>query len=319
MPHLRRVVTVFVLTLSTCGVALAQQNGCLERTIPLTIRTANPGPDIALSTADLQGSYLGKAVQIGSFGSADSIKPRIVFLVEISGSMQPTGSLQDWNFPLDVTRDLILRTPSDVEVGVAFFTNSLQHVIDPTTDHNKPVAEVEAVRSLRGEAPREVGEPPLWDAIRGGADLLAPAHVGDAVYAIVHGREHGSKTTVQIATQAMVGTGIRLFAVLMTDQPRVPYGRLPFQPSESQKQFLQIVNDTGGTQITIPRGSGLSRMAFPMVEAALDGQYRQLFHVYPLTINLPEPVDKPREWRLNLRDKKSGIELVYPKTLFPCS
>ena len=63
--RLQSVFSIAVLILIICNGAVAQQNGCTERTIPLTIGTANPN-SIALSTADLEGSYSGKAVQIGS-------------------------------------------------------------------------------------------------------------------------------------------------------------------------------------------------------------------------------------------------------------
>ena len=101
-----------------CNSAFAQQNSCTERTIPLTIGTTSSSPNIVLSAADLKGSFLGKAVQIGSFVSPKT-KPRIVYLVEISEDIQRTRALDDWNFPLDVVHVLILRTPADVEVGIA--------------------------------------------------------------------------------------------------------------------------------------------------------------------------------------------------------
>jgi hypothetical protein len=318
-----RMFSIVVLTLVMCNGALAQQNGCTERTIPLTIRTTNGSPDIVLSTADLKGSYLGKAVQIGSFVSAKT-KPRVVYLVEISEDMERTGALEDWNFPLDLARALILSTPADVEVGVAFFTNTLEHAMAPTTDRNKLVTEVETVRSLRQNVPHEVSDPPLWDIIRGAADLLAPAQVGDAVYAIVHGGEHASKASAQLATIALASAGIRLFAVLRTFQPPGPYGTFPITLTESQTQLLQIVEETGGTQVDIPKGSGLSivkdsglsNRSFLPVETFLEEQFRSLFRVYPLIIDLPQPVDKPR---LDLTSKKDGIYLIYPKTLFPCA
>ena len=267
-----------------------------------------------------------KAVQIGSF-VATKTKPRVVYLVEISEDIQRTGSLDDWNFPLDVVRVLILKTPADVEVGIAFFTNALQHEIAPTTDHNKLVTEIETVPSLRGKFPHMVSDPPLWDIIGGAADLLAPAQVGDAVYAIVHGGEYGSKASAQLATIALARAGIRLFALLRTFQPRGPYGTFPITLTESQTQLLQIVEETGGTQVDIPKGSGLSivkdsdlsKTSFLPVETFLEEQFRSLFLVYPLVINLPQPVDKPRQLRLDLKSKRDGIHLIYPKTLFPCA
>ena len=323
---LQRVLRIVVLILVMCNGAFAQQNGCTERTIPLTIHTTNGSPDIVLSTADLEGSYLGKAVQIGSFVSTKT-KPRVVYLVEISEDIQRTGALDDWNFPLDVVRALILRTPADVGVGIAFFSKALQHAIAPTTDRNRLVTEVETVRSLRGKFPHEVSDPPLWDIIRGAADLLAPAQVGDAVYAIVHGGEYGSKASAQLATIALANAGIRLFTVLRTFQPRGPYGTFPITLTESQTQLLQIVEETGGTQVDIPKGSGLSigkdfglpKTSFLPSETLLEEQFRSLFRVYPLIINLAQPIDKPRQLRLDLRSKREGIHLIYPKTLFPCA
>jgi hypothetical protein len=322
----RTMSSIVVFTLVMCKGAPAQQNGCTERTIPLTIRTTNGSPGISLSTADLEGSYLGKAVQIGSFVSAKT-KPRVVYLVEISEDMQRTGALENWNFPLDLARSLILRTPSDVEVGIAFFTNRLQHAIAPTTDRNKLVTEVETVRSLRGDVPHEVSDPPLWDIIRGATDLLAPAQVGDAVYAIVHGGEYGSKASAQVATVALASAGIRLFAALRTFQPGGPYGTFPITLTDSQTQLLQIVEETGGIQVDLPKGSGLSigkdpgrtKTSFVPFDTFLEEQFRSLFRVYPLIINLPQPVDKPRQLRLDLRSKKDGVRLIYPKTLFPCT
>lgn len=241
--------------------------------------------------------------------------------------MQRASALEDWNFPLDLARLLILRTPADVGVGIAFFTSTLQHAITPTTDRNKLVTEVETVRSLRGKVPHEVTDPPLWDMIRDAANLLAPAQVGDTVYAIVHGGEHGSKASAQVATLVLATAGIRLFAAMRTFQPGGPYGTFPLTPTESQRQLLEVVEETGGNQIDIPKGSvpsipkdfGLSRTGFLPVEALLEEQFGSLFRVYPLTINLPQPIEKPGQLRLDLRNKRDGIHLIYPKTLFPCA
>ena len=209
--RLQSVLSIAVLILVMCNGALAEQNGCTARTIPLTIRTTNGSPDIVLSTADLKGSYHGKPVQIGTFVS-EKTKPRIVYLVEISDDMQRSGAAGDWNFPLDFARALILSTPADAEVGIAFFTNALQHAIAPTTDRNKLIAEIEAVRSLRQNVSHQVSDPPLWDIMRGAADLLAPAQVGDAVYAIVHGGEYGSKASAQLATIALANAELSVYS-----------------------------------------------------------------------------------------------------------
>jgi len=318
---------IVVLFLVMSNVAIAQQNRCVERTIPLSVRTTKSGLDTTLSTSDLQGSYQGKPVQIGGFVSAKT-KPRVLYLVEMSEDMERTGALEDWNFPLDLARALIARTPADVHVGIAFFTTTLQHTVRPTADRNKLMAEIETVRSLRGEALREVGDPPLWDVIRDATDLLAPAQVGDAIYAIVHGGEHGSKASAQLATISLSSEGIRLFAVMRTFQAREGrYGAFSFQPTESQKQLMRIVDDTGGTLIDVPKGSGLSiprdfspssRDLSP-VESALDEAFQPLFRVYPLLIHLPQPVDKLHQLRLDLRNKKDGVHLIYPKTLVPCA
>ena len=106
-----------------------------------------------------------------------------------------------------------------------------------------------------------------------------------------------------------------------------PPAIFPITPTESQKQLLKIVEETGGTQVDIPKGSGLSilkdsglsRTGFLPFEAFLEEQFRPLFRVYPLIINLPQPVDKPSQLRIDLRSKKDGIHLIYQKTLFPCA
>jgi hypothetical protein len=87
------------------------------------------------------------------------------------------------------------------------------------------------------------------------------------------------------------------------------------------------VEETGGVLIDIPKGSGLSipkdshlsKSGSLPVEAALEEQFGLLFRVYPLIVNLPQPVRKPGRLRLDFRSKKNGIQLIYPKTLFPCA
>jgi hypothetical protein len=101
--------------------------------------------------------------------------------------------------------------------------------------------------------------------------------------------------------------------------------------------MLHITEDTGGRAIGFRTFYQLNTLAgIPDQDPALidksgnptwlglhlRSQYRQMLSFYRVDIDLPEIVDKPREWRLDLvgldKFQQDNAVLKYPHMLMPC-
>ena len=91
------------------------------------------------------------------------------------------------------------------------------------------------------------------------------------------------------------------------------------------------MTETGGGQVITPDPSYFTVFHSNLLDDKsgnrtqlgdfLDAQYQKILNVYNLKIELPEPVEKPRSWRLDLSaaDRaKSELQLIYPNKLYPC-
>jgi hypothetical protein len=297
---------------------------CRDRTVLVNVGSRGNVPEgPAVSNASFSGVYRRQPVRISSI-TPDQRPRRLVLLVDNSGSMLGDGAA-DRKLALDVANDVLDHMPSESQIGLAFFSDKrLLGATPVTTDRQKLKDTIERL------GVRPFGRTSLWDAIDESVALLGSPVPGDAIYVISDGGDNLSAADPRTIARILVADQIRLFAFLTMNGGHDRYG-----PGD----LAQLAEDTGGfavgsltpSQMTRPP-SGTETAPTPQRDFSksilelrpdLDLQYQQILAFYRLTIELPEPIDKPLDWTLSWSDAEKAARknfvLLYPHILMPCN
>jgi len=230
---------------------------------------------------------------------------------------------------VDVAENLLSGMPPASEVGLGFFSKELEPVARPSTDRKTLENQLEDLRSHASPFRKQTA---LWAAILDSLKMFDGPHLGDVIYVITDDDDK-SKVTMEQVAQTLGESGVRLFAFGFH---KFGAGSRAVDLSGSLN-MMHITEDTGGRAIgfnTFYRDDYLAGVpaqdpAFvdksgkpTWVGAHLQSQYRQMVSFYRVDIDLSEPVDKPREWKLDLvgfhRSQRENLVLKYPHMLLPC-
>jgi hypothetical protein len=309
----KNIIFLIAVTATYCH---AQEPRCLERAIPVSSFSTDTNSTAELMEGSLEGIYEKKPVVVSSV-QLEHTPPRVVLLVDTSGSMDTRV-----NATIDAAEGVLSSMPNNIQVGLAFFSIDTIPVILPTTDRKVLIFQLE---SLRKDQASFRGKTALWSALIQGAKILETPRTGDAIYLVSDGGENKSAESEKSVLTVLTRAGIRLFTFILTSADS--RSRTPEEldgPSEIQK----LVVATGGTSIVttennLPysaRAIFTDRNGGPtQLGLSVSQQLNQLLRFYRVQITLPEPVDKPREWKLRFIGNGKNIVLTYPKMLPPCS
>jgi hypothetical protein len=303
------------------GSTHAEQSGCLERTIPVSISSGDATSLPLLTVADLEGVYKKKPVSIKSV-EINRRPPRIILLVDTSASMLTTERAA-----AGIGEAVLAKLPADAEVGLTLFADDPTPVTYPTKDRSRVTYALEALRTHRYYAK---GRTAIWSAVRESIHMFGTPVVGDSFYLISDGGDNESKLPVRDLEQVLGNSGIRLFAVMLAQ----PIGiRSRTTEALSGPEILRdAVRSTGGTAISdqnssgaVSEGSYLMKKDGKVTEFGkdVDRQLDQILKFYRVEMTLPEPVDKRQNWKLDLtgsiKSQAGKLELAYPTALLPCA
>jgi len=324
MSWIRNIVVLVFGCLSVIP-AWADQYGCQQKTVTVSIGTKDDSPAPEIDRTNLEGTHRKKPIRIVS-AVLNQEPPRVVLLLDISGSMHGLASSFDINLSLNVAEDLITHLPSASEIGLGFFYKGFVPVVPPSIDRTLLRGQIE---SLRTHPASFRGKTALWSAILKGVDLFDHPHWGDVIYVITDGGDNASKVTTNHVVQTLTEFDIRLFAFVLQ---RI--GRTTREEESGPGSVLEAVEDTGGASVTLRDDtmgsfSGLHGPAdiyksgnITPFGSQLRSQYRQISDFYRVQIDLPEAIDKQQEWKLDLagfsKSQREKLVLRYPHIFVPC-
>jgi Mg-chelatase subunit ChlD len=302
--------------------ALAQETPCLQHTVIASVTLAGQ-PVASVPTSSFKGEFRGKPVRILS-ATRDVGPRRIVVLLDASASMAGLTKGK-WDLVLRAASDVAAHAPPDSSVALLVFNDKVKQKVDFSAGPKAVLERIAQVRAGRTPDRLPAGRSPLLDAVLEGLKLLEPATPGDVIYAISDGGDNASKSSPVAVQKALVSAGIRLFAFLVVDYPeelRVP------EKEAALIDFLQLVQATGGSALHLSR-TQWSELRYPVEErdrlalkAATEGLYLQMAQFYRLEVDLPEPVTKPRRWKLEMVNERGAKmkewQVAYQTTLLPC-
>jgi len=303
--------------------ALAQETPCLRRTVMASVLTTAGQPVASVPASSFKGEFRGKPVRILS-ATRDLGPRRIVVLLDASGSMAGLTKGK-WDRVLRAASDVAAHAPPDSSVALLVFNDKVKQKVDFSAGPQAVLERIAQVREGRTPDRLPAGRTPLLDAVLEGLRMLEPATPGDVIYVITDGGDNASKSSSGAVEKALVSAGIRLFGFLVVDYP----GRRIVPEEESGPlNFLQLVQATGGSTLQLS-GTQWSGLRYPVEErdrlalrAATAGLYLQMAQFYRLEVELPEPVTKPRRWKLEMVNERGAKmkewQVAYQATLLPC-
>ena len=219
-------------------------------------------------------------------------------------------------------------------------------------DSRKARQALKAARPVGDSSDPSGARTALRDAVIEAVRLLGPGQSGDAVYLITDGFDTFSRAKDEEVEAALLGSGARLFAVLLPDRARqAPFiemrrGTLEMPglillPPTGLSVATPGVGESGGAvglRALVEASGGLGMAAAAVGTSAPRFDYNEkqrdwffsqlpLLYVamgefYRLTVELPAEPDRLREWKVEVvgvdGKKLKDAPIVYPRKVAPC-
>lgn len=173
------------------------------------------------------------------------------------------------------------------------------------------------------------GKTALFEAILEGLKLLGSAQPGDVIYVITDGEDNASRSSPRKVEEALVAASARLFWFYLPEPLWHQAPLLPPVELGARENLQELVQHTGGIGLnaSIPakyagdyKPDEKGRAALSLSIAQL---YREMGQFYRLEVELPVPVDKPRDWHLEMVNehgkKAREWRVAYQSVLLPCN
>ncbi len=273
---------------------------CAHRSIPVTVLNSP-------NNAQLQASELkvttGNASPAVLFLEREHLAPRVVLLLDTSGSMQSEFGPK-WKHALVAAEFVLEAIPANSQVALVTFTTQ-GHA---TGFGSREVAQKKLL-ALKDTQPR--GRTAIYNAVQGVLPLFGDPQFGDAIYIVSDGEDDFVKQDRKDVTDAVLKRGIRVFALVVQDP------RSPITPEERNgpAELYEFVKSTGGSyqspQITQAWITSKGRLdSIQMVHGQLQSPYK-------LEIQLAAPPVK--SLKLQIKPDNKAVELSYPQHIEACS
>ena len=314
MPRLHLAVkgsTWFTLLLLTasCAAQTAQSvdhkpaafppGDCLHRSVVLTIVT-NPQND-ELHASQLQVQTSGSKISEVSL-SRSVITPRVVLLLDTSGSMNDNGR-SAWATALLAAGFALDTIPPESPVALGSFSNKTN--LTGFEDRKKVQERLVAVGK---EGPR--GQTALYAAVQRAIGVFGTPQFGDTIFLVTDtGDDLGGVNTNTLAKD-LIERGIRLFTLIVSeDGPKLS----PL--IDAAKDFLQFSDEVGGYWLSVRiTPKWLAGKQAPVIFKTIR---EQLQSPYRIDLQLAAPLLKPA--KLKIKSELKPVELSYPRQIEPCS
>ncbi len=317
-------LTVLLFAIVPSPISLpAQDSPCTKRTIAVGVVDRQWRSVQGLSAANFRGKLQSRYAQILS-AAVDNGPRRIVVLMDASGSMMEPA--EQWQSEKSMVESLIRYGPRGESIALVAFAAT---VVDTETFEQEPEALIKNLGALlsRCERRKVQGQTALYDAMSGARGLLGTAGVGDVIYALTDTADNKSRTEPKKLRESLLTLGVRLFGVV-TEPDFWRRGRSPDEDS-GRSHFHSMVSATGGSMLNVRLGNPWSIDPYIAAETnegslnlALLRLYEQMGKFYRLDVRLPQTVDKPTKWKLEVVDADGkpmrGVEVHYPQELMPC-
>src|SRR3989338_3727094 len=194
--------------------ACRSEGGSLRRTRAVNVLDERMQPVSGLTAADFRGRFRDEEVRIVSV-TADTQPRRIVLLVDVSESM--ATRVGRWGLAVEAAEHLLGTGPPDSTIALVTFAEKVEARTGFEFETQKARQALKAVRPAGDSSDPSGTRTALRDAVMEATRLLTPSRTGDAIYLITDGYDTFSRAKDEEVEAALLGSGARLFAVVLPD------------------------------------------------------------------------------------------------------
>jgi hypothetical protein len=225
-------------------------------------------------------------------------------------------------------KDLVGSLPPQDLVAFLVFAGQVERKIDFTHEREPILQQLDDLQARSTSATKGTA---LWDVIPEALGLFDSPLIGDSVYVITDGVDTESHAAPDDAERMLLAAGVRFFAVLPPAPARARLDRARTYITKTGRQVggpadLKAVADTTGGALFTLYSESINGDAAPLkpteLRVALDQLNAMTEHFYRVEMELAQPVDKVRDWQLEVTDPsrrgKLRLETSYPRKLVPC-
>lgn len=292
----------------------AQENPCLTRTVPVNVTTNDYRVVSGLTSANFRGKFRGHPVEIISV-KYDTGPRRIVILLDASGSMKYA-----WEAELGTAQNIVLQAPPKDSFAVLAFGDGTSYMRIGFGKDPKDLVNGLGRMTRVGKA---YGKTAMLDALLEAVNMSRPLRMGDALLLISDGGDNASRSDPAQSQSVLLSSGVRLFALIMgkdlPDRERTP------EEAAGPGGLRDLINAVGGDSLGVASGGPVNHVLTDQgrknMASAASALGREFSEFYAVEVKLPEAVDKPRGWQLEVVGdipEKHYLRVVYPHRLAPC-
>jgi hypothetical protein len=220
---------------------------------------------------------------------------------------------------LTIARDLVDRLAPGPPLGFFVFANQVDKMVDFTPKREPVLQQIDELRAGRKVLSKGFRRTSLWDTVVEAFKSFGTPRVGDAIYAITDGGDNASDADLAKVEKTLLSGGVRFFAIL------TPPHRGPVSPEEQYgpTRLNELTQATGGFMMNSYKGPFGGPLGSDQLGVELDLLYSWTLHFYRLELQPMQPIDKARDWRLEIVDPTHGSRgtfvLGYPHKIAGCS
>jgi Mg-chelatase subunit ChlD len=318
-----RLMTGIVLLLAAPSLRAAQEAECTRLQAFATVEMRRTGAPVGgLAAENFRVSVGRQQARVTGATFRTESPGRVMVVLDTSGSMvSKAGQLE---LTLELAKYALAALPPETEAGLVLFSREQQRVLPPGTERSQLVAVLDAV----DEPEFGKGRTALRDAMAKALALLAPARLGDVVYAITDGADNHSRVRQSQLERAFAAAGVRLFATLMIHRfPRA--GEERDGPIDTE----HLAQQTGGGSFRLELMQDLFRRTGPTtlaisdhrkeeVVAGLADLYMKMGTLYVLELETEQPLGRNERWRVEVVDasgkRRRDLVAHHPRHLPAC-
>lgn len=329
---MQRACLAFALALAV-GVcpgspAAQQRSPCTSYRVRVNVIDKDGYAIAGLRAEDFQGRFRGKPVKIVSVRT-DTRAARIVIVLDASGSMRgrKESGYGRWKLASGIAAHATLTLAPRNRVALLMFSEKT-FIVGFAEGQQAILRELQSIQADSAIETRVRGGTTLYSAIVEAAQVLTPPEAGDAMLIITDGLDNLSSERADQMASLLIDSGVRMFVTLFPEAPGT-VGAGSRGLKRTIRQFQGIAAMTGGWVLRVNSKKGGQEPTFQLGSEAdaepaeqLSRLYAAMTEAYEIVVELPQAVDKPREWQLELVPrpglKPQDYQLAFPRKLLPC-
>jgi hypothetical protein len=311
-----RIWSTILIALCLLSHTLKAEDSPCRQTVPVTVTDTTGKPVLGLTASHFVGQLRGAPITVLS-ASSDTNPPKIALLLDASGSMVDESEV--WRPALTIARDLVDRLAPGPPLAFFVFASHVDKMVDFTPKREPVLQQIDELQAGRKVLSKGFRRTSLWDTVIEAFKSFGTPRVGDAIYAITDGGDNASDANLAKVEKALLTGGVRFFAIL-TPPHR---GTVPPEEQYGATVLNEIAQATGGFMMKSYNGRFGRPLGSDQLGVELDLLYSWTLHFYRLELQPMRPIDKARDWRLEIVDPSQGSRgpfvLGYPRRIAACS